>query len=224
MAHSLWVDMYGDGITRDLEPTVEDGGRIWELFQSCMRVFRSKAPSCSNKTEACCMRGDDDPESNWVNVWSLAKADGTDMLLTIDPNERRQLTSGSSWKEICSAAGGATAFCAWNNDPHFNSVAPNASSYQRGPFLLWAGPVSSALSFPCHRCITPTGRHFIARDKSCLGLGTIESTLGYVAQRRSSNIPRSLRLCRSKTGMLYHSLDATCSLGDQQLQFLGFVH
>jgi hypothetical protein len=38
-AGSLWVDMFGDGLTRDLEPTVQDGGCMWDLFNSCMRVM-----------------------------------------------------------------------------------------------------------------------------------------------------------------------------------------
>jgi hypothetical protein len=52
MASSLWVDMFGDGITRDLEPTVQDGGRMWALFESCMRVFRTGAATCANLTES----------------------------------------------------------------------------------------------------------------------------------------------------------------------------
>ena len=28
---SLWVDMLGDAISRDLEPTVEDGGALWKV-------------------------------------------------------------------------------------------------------------------------------------------------------------------------------------------------
>ena len=43
----LWVDMYGDAISRDLEPTREDGGKMWTLFQSCMRVIRSMPPVTS---------------------------------------------------------------------------------------------------------------------------------------------------------------------------------
>ena len=39
----LWVDMYGDAISRDLEPTREDGGQMWTLFQSCMRVTHTLA-------------------------------------------------------------------------------------------------------------------------------------------------------------------------------------
>jgi hypothetical protein len=35
---SLWVDMYGDAISRDLEPTREDGGKMWAIFESCMQV------------------------------------------------------------------------------------------------------------------------------------------------------------------------------------------
>ena len=56
--------MFGDGVTRDLEPTVEDGGAMWRLFESCMRVFRSGAARCTDRTEACCKRGADDPESD----------------------------------------------------------------------------------------------------------------------------------------------------------------
>ena len=43
----LYVDMYGDGIARDLEPTVEDGGALWNVFASCMRVFKSGAAACT---------------------------------------------------------------------------------------------------------------------------------------------------------------------------------
>lgn len=35
---NLWVDMFGDSISRDLEPTREDGGKLWALFQSCLQV------------------------------------------------------------------------------------------------------------------------------------------------------------------------------------------
>ena len=28
-ASQLWVDMYGDGVTRDLEPSVSDQGSLW---------------------------------------------------------------------------------------------------------------------------------------------------------------------------------------------------
>jgi hypothetical protein len=62
------VDAYGDGITRDLEPTLEDGGSMWKLFLSCMRVFKSGTPTCANTTELCCMRGTDSPETDWVNA------------------------------------------------------------------------------------------------------------------------------------------------------------
>ena len=31
--NALWVDMLGDAITRDLEPTVEDGGALWKVHR-----------------------------------------------------------------------------------------------------------------------------------------------------------------------------------------------
>jgi hypothetical protein len=81
----------------------------------------------------------------------------------VDEHERTTLTA-SGWAEVCSAAGGATAFCGWGGDA--NGMAPNASSYARGPFLLHGLPMDGpldgggrgeggvgTLSVPCYRCI-----------------------------------------------------------------------
>ena len=226
--------MYGDGITRDLEPTVQDKGSMWALFESCMRVFRSGAATCADKAEACCARGQDHPLSDWVQVASLTThsaggGEGEDYLLTTDMHERHVLLSQGGWVEVCSADGSATAFCKWST-----SVAPNASAYRTGPFTMWAGSISAELSRPCHRCITSAavtrattvkaGRHFISSDEQCLGLGAVESVLGYVSTQRSSDTPRSLRLCHGPAGRLRHSLDSVCGLEEEQLEFLGFVH
>ncbi len=224
MGSSLWVDMYGDAITRDLEPTVEDGGAMWDLLLSCMRVLRSGAATCTNATESCCAF---DAAASWVNVWSMSTeapalggAGGGDRLLTTDENERSVLL-GDGWHEVCSAAGGATAFCFWDGD--FNALAPTAAAYTAGPFLAYARPVGS-LTTPVHRCLATSGRHFISADPTCFGSGTVEGLpLGHASKARSSNTPRSLRLC-ADNGTFVHSLDSKCHAGASQLEFIGFVH
>ena len=186
--------MFGDGITRDLEPTVEDGGAMWRLFESCMRVFRSGAARCTDRAEACCKRGADDPESDCeppryrcrlgcillktaamslltgVNVWSLTKPDAeggsADHMLVSRPEERASLAQ-QGWLEVCSPAGGASAFCGFGS-----GMAPTAALYEQGPFLMYHGALGGGLSAPCHRCVTPAGKHFVSTDEGCLGKGT----------------------------------------------------
>jgi hypothetical protein len=222
MGGSLWVDMYGDAATRDMEPTVEDGGTAWDLLRSCMRVLRSGAPACTTASEPCCVV---DAEASWVNVWSMSTAapelggsGGGDRLLTTDENERSVLLNGG-WHEVCSAAGGATAFCFWDGDS--NALAPTAAAYTAGPFLAYARPVGNGTT-PVYRCFG-SGRHFISADAACFGSGVVESTLGHASKARSSNTPRSLRLCGGN-GTYVHSLDSKCQAGSSQLEFIGFVH
>jgi hypothetical protein len=203
--------------------TVQDGGRLWALFESCMRVFKSGAATCTDKTEACCKRGVDDPESDWVNVWSLTNKAAGDSLLTVQENERSSLLKGG-WTEVCSPAGGASAFCGWGGNS--NAIAPSAPDYTSSPFVMYASAISATLSAPCHRCITAAtpAKHFISSTSDCLGKGKLESTLGYVSTERSSDTPRSLRLCQGVAGEMRHSLDSECADGMTQLEFLGFVH
>lgn len=129
------------------------------------------------------------------------------------------------WQEVCSPAGGATAFCGWGGN--VNGIAPSESAWESGPFVMLASSVSSALSAPVHRCTTTATpvKHFVSSTADCLGIGKLESTLGYVSLKRSSDTPRSLRLCQeSSGGAMRHSLDSECGDGLQQLEFLGFVH
>jgi len=218
---SLWVDMYGDGISRDMEPTVEDGGQMWMLFESCMRVFKTGTATCSDVTELCCKRGSADPKSHWVNVWSLHHGgENGDRLLTTDQHERSVLLK-QGWAEVCSAAGGASAFCAWRG-----GMAPTAAEYRGGPFVMYASSLGGAgASTPCHRCITPKGMHFISGEEDCHGKGKLESTLGFASAHPSTETPRSLRLCeRVNTGAFFHSLDSQCDAGSRIVEHLGFVH
>lgn len=204
----LWVDLYGDAITRDLEPTKEDGGLMWKLFLSCMRVFKSQNPDCQAHTnEDCCVLTQ--PASDWHQVWSL-HFQQKDFLLTTDQGEKDALTS-KGWQEICAPHGGSSAFC---------SQTPDSSLYSRGPFLLHSQQQQDT---PVYRCITPLSTHLFTADANCLGRGKVEALMGFASKSRSSNTPRSLRSCLAGS-VYYHNLDAPCEPNDQQLDFIGFVH
>ena len=144
-----------------------------------------------------------------------------DALLTADANERRTLLHGG-WSEVCAPAGGSTTFCSWGGN--MNGVAPNASAWARGPFLLQAADTPAAGALAVHRCIAHNGRHFIAGDAACLGEGKSESVLGFAAAARSSAAPRRLRCCVRSGSDFYHTLDAACEPHDREAAALGFVH
>ena len=128
-AKNLWVDMYGDGVTRDLEPTKADGGRMWNLFLSCMRVFWGLNSTCSSLNEACCDFAD--PLTAWANIWALRRGD-QDYLLTADEGERNALVT-EGWTELCSPFGGSSVFCA-PAEPY------DATQYVRGALLICVYP------------------------------------------------------------------------------------
>ena len=111
--------------------------------------------------------------------------------------------------------GGASAFCK-GHPSHDNKT------YSQGPFLLYA---SSALgNNAVYRCLAAQDSfHFISSDAGCHGLGTVETILGFSSQNRTSDTPRSLRICRCSM-YFYHSLDKKCRGADMQLEFIGFVH
>eukprot|EP01052_Picozoa_sp_SAG31_P038261 SAG31_NODE_5078_length_2756_cov_1.607452_2_plen_540_part_00 len=255
--YDMFVDIYGDSYTRDIEPTKQDGGAIWELFRSCMRVFQTGESSCVNVSEACCQYP---PERQWRNVWSMQTVargqngsvlgHNSDLatLLTTNYSQVRELVAAGTHKEICAPLGGSTAFChpgaaievakALNISNSYSGSVPgatiaylNRSMYFRGPFLLWAAEVSNA-SNPIYRCIassaaTRSGEsYFPSSTSDCLGLGTVDVTLGFAAVTRTSNMPRSLRLCSGLDGQLGHSLDGACETSGEghTLEHLGFVH
>ena len=55
-----------------------------------------------------------------------------------------------------------------------------------------------------------------------LSFPTQDAVLGHTSVGRSTETPRSLRLCEAEGGGLVHSLDAPCA--GKTLEHLGFVH
>lgn len=226
----IWVDMYGDGIARDMEPTVEAGSTGWDLLRSCLRVFHSGAAQCTNTSEVCCDAAMD-PAGQWDNVFVLRSppsASAADLVLTTDDEERAELLA-RNYSEVCTGLGGSAAFC---NYPDVNDAA-----YPLGPFLIHRLPLlPPATSSPVHRCVAAAGGyHFYSLDAGCRRAGRLETVLGYASHQRSTETPRSLRLCQAAPSgdakppaswalpPLYHSVDAACLVGDLQLEYLGHV-
>ena len=222
IASQLWVDMYGNGVSRDLEPSVTDQGAMWQLLSSCLRVLAVGAGcgggSSAALAEQCCDA--QAPAQRWRAVWVLERPGGPseELLATVDPHERAVLLQGGAWVEVCTPFGGATAFCGGKPSQHV------AADYTRGPFLLHSvAQVPPAM--PSRAVFRCNGQHhFVAADPLCYGRGKQERVLGFASSGRDSNTPRSLRSCANSSGRMYHSLDLPCSTGDEELGHLGFVH
>merc|ERR1711971_342556 len=69
----VWVETYGDEFSRDVEPTLEGGRIVYDVIQSCLRLYKDGL-SCEDydvsKTNLCCSTSD---KEIWTNVWSVQK-------------------------------------------------------------------------------------------------------------------------------------------------------
>jgi hypothetical protein len=207
----LWVDMYGSDLSRDMEPTVQDGGEAYALMQSCLRVYRAGGTQgCAHAEaagEACCDLG-----SGPLIVYSLrhsGDSSGTtsDHLPTISASEKASLV-GSGWQEVCNPHYGPPGLC-------------GGGTTGDGPFLLWAEGGADRVAL--YRCYTGVD-HFISPDPSCEGT-TTEGPLGFASTARSSATPRPLRRCyNSAVRAHFHWLDEHCPDGVSEEAILGYVH
>eukprot|EP00884_Botryococcus_braunii_P020496 jgi/Botrbrau1/712/Bobra.160_2s0035.1 len=59
-----YVDIYGTGYSRDIEPTEEGGDFLYRITASCIRVFRSGASSCEDRSELCCQ------DTHFDKIWT----------------------------------------------------------------------------------------------------------------------------------------------------------
>ena len=157
---SLWVDTWGQSISRDIEPSVHGGSLNFDIMSSCLRVARlmshvvradervprardvarmfgaraggrASAAACAVAGELCCAF--DEAQDGYAAVSALVAGDGSDALVTLDPAEVARLT-GQGWVETCNGYGGPTDFCVENTGAFLRS--PRAV---QGPFALHSG-------------------------------------------------------------------------------------
>ena len=49
-------DVYGEAFSRDIEPSVDAGTRLYDIMASCLKLFRAGVRACTDALvqEACC--------------------------------------------------------------------------------------------------------------------------------------------------------------------------
>ena len=206
---SVWVDSYAAEFSRDIEPTVEGGNRTFLVASSCVAMYKAGAVcDAAHASELCCTRQD---KEVYGNVWSLARTDGSDFLLTDQLGERDALVRGGAWIELCNPIAGPSAFC----------VDPAIKDGRAGPFMVFnsssvedfvnGGTIPTSQLFRCY-----TGsQHFFSTDPACEG-ATTERTLGWIQKRQGNEMLRALHRCRvaGSTGARIHALDLACDQTD----------
>jgi len=150
-----YIDTYAMGYARDVEPTVENGGRIYDVLASCLRVYRlGGRRACTEPDEACCQVGDDAMTDVFsVKVPSPSLGSG-DSLVTTSKAERDALVRGG-WLDV------KTRF-------FWSSVFPQDPSepdYYRAPFSIARSPSPKRVAL--YRCAGFD--HFISRSPDCGG-------------------------------------------------------
>ena len=233
----VWVDAYAAEFTRNLEPTVEGGGRVWQVLVACVALYKRGATCASAPPEdACCSRAD---KEVFRSVWSLALPAGgsgggggalegggappplvRDHVLAGSRTERDALLA-RGWAEVCAPISAPTAFC----------VDRAATDGRDGPFIVYAAAGASPLgpTRPLLRCVdAATGAHsFTTAPAGCAGGGG--EPLGFVATVRGGEMLRALRRCRGAPGApnasaaRFHALDLECDTPDGDGAVLGFV-
>ena len=244
---ALWVDSFGASLSRDIEPSSSAGSLIFDIMASCLRVVRllehvgaahitdtnhvrsmfsvprlgkGGGAACAVAGEECCAYNE--TTDGYALASALVSSSRGDALLTLDPDEVARLTCpGCGYAESCNGYGGGSDFCV-------DAEVLKGAAAMQGPFVLHAACVGDRV--PLNRCLSADGRHFastsVAADCGEAG-AKLESALGCMAAWRSSNMPRSLRLCSASAphgGRRYHSLDAECESGDAGGAVAGFVH
>lgn len=235
----LFIDGWGLGKSRSLEPSADDNGTTYQLLASCLRVARLERVAawrrgqCSVSGEVCCQLT---ALQNVTKVWSLTRVRGAaDEIVSTSEEEVQQLTASGQYMQRCnpfgtvSGAGPGGDFCV-NDSMPYTPYPPGPRgdfAVRQGPFVAWAirGMDSDV---EIYRCRDAGGRHFLAINMACEGLGQLDRSLFYARGGRDSLAQRSLRRCRvmdsqGGTIVFYHSLDGPCFAGDQDSGPLGYV-
>ena len=119
----------------------------------------------------------------------------TDLILTALESEKDALVQSGVWTEICAPFGGSTVFCTDARQSGAGLVT------RRGPFLMYSGALyAKGASRAVYRCAVSPPYYFPSSDPACRNIGTRQATIGYAATARSSETPRSLRLCETVAG------------------------
>ena len=213
---AVWVDTYASEFSRDIEPSVEGGGRVWEVAVACVQLYKAGLTCATlgpgNATNACCSRADKDI---FANAWSLVSKDGSDFYVSSSGSEKVALVANGSYVELCSAIPNPSAFC----------VDTQEKDGRQGPFMLYSTPdVGTHIpTNPIYQCRNKQGHNYLSNRSDCEG-GVVVGVLGHAAQRGGLEMLRALRRCLSVAGTPTHALDLPCVAPDPTAPtVLGYV-
>lgn len=231
--YTIVLDDFTSERSRTVEPSKQDGGYYYELFASCMRVYRLQAAlgivsagaSCDVAGEECCVVHADE---HFVTVWSFEEAYHTgDSMLTSDADEARAIAA-RGWRELCAPViDNCVPTAACHNE---SLVWPGGADIDavRGPLLLYVN-TSAALprTAPLWRCVAdgaPPTRHFVHGSPACPG-GKPDTILGYGGAARDGLFSREVRRCRragASPPTWYSVANGQCGLGDADEGVVGY--
>ena len=209
---SVWVDTYAAEFSRDIEPTVEGGSRVWEVASSCVQLYKAglTCTAASAAASACCTTAD---KHVYANAWSLVDSTSGDAIVTSSAEEMKQLLTKPGWSQRCHSITGPSVFC----------VNTTIRDGRDGPFMLFNDSTAITNPRPLNRCVTGGGApaHFLSADTRCEGLGTIDRLIGHMASTPGGDTLRALRRCDGASpGTYTHALDLDC---DVTQPVLGYV-
>eukprot|EP00698_Gefionella_okellyi_P004374 TRINITY_DN14044_c0_g1_i1.p1 TRINITY_DN14044_c0_g1~~TRINITY_DN14044_c0_g1_i1.p1 ORF type:complete len:564 (-),score=86.07 TRINITY_DN14044_c0_g1_i1:59-1750(-) len=202
-ARNMWVDTWGSEYSRDIEPSLQRGDFDFRLMQSCLRVLRTGARSCTDSAELCC----NVTQPQYNNVFASVH--------TVTNNHRLSLSHlDGQWREVCTPFVGPTTFC----------VDPSLTQGQGGPFIVWSRPpddVAPTQVSPLYSCMAGS-MYFFTCQPNCEGQ-QLDVQLGWLATVRTPEMPRALNRCYDRSsGVHFHSLDIACPTGQFE-STLGYV-
>ena len=194
-----WVDVFGEEYARATEPSVENGGAIYDLMKSCLRVYRTTKTVCDDPNEACCSA-----KEPYRNVYSFVFGGNGDHIITASRGERNALVT-SGWTELCETGSVSADFC---------YKAGEAS----GPFMLRTeGGAGRAELFRCRIGFN----HFFSTSPTCEGQ-VVEGSLGFMGTSATSAMARTMRRCFGAQGHV-HTLSRPCPPGTNEEFVIGYV-
>jgi len=236
--NTIVFDDFTSERSRVIEPGKVDGGFYYELFASCMRVYRlqaalgivSSGAGCEVAGEECCVLHGDEI---FAELWSLeatgaggggaGDGSGGDSLLSNSAAEAAALIAAGGWREICAPGidNAVTTNVCFNETLVWSGGAD--LDVLRGPLLVYANTsIGIAGTVPLVRCVTAAGSHFVHNSTaSCPNDASVELVLGFGGAAKDGLFSSAVRRCRRAAAAAgggasswYSVANGACGAGD----------
>jgi len=154
-------------VSRDIEPSVEGGDRVWQVAVSCVNMYKNGQrcnDSAATAASPCCTTED---KEVFANVWSLRSNATNDALLSANQTEVHQLEQ-SGYQQVCNPIDGPTVFCVDSSmEDGRDGLVPACCALPLGrryysphcyglvrPFMVYSVPVGDVDTVALYRCLS----------------------------------------------------------------------